>query len=320
MQDPRHAAALLSPAVPVTAPSPLRVLSIGEAMVELSPVDEGGLWRLGFAGDTLNTAWYLRRLLPPDQPVGYLTRLGRSRFSDALAAFIAQAGLVTDRITRDPDREVGLYAIHLDGGERSFSYWRDNSAARRLADDAGALAASLSGADWLYLSGITLAILPPAGRDTLLAALAAARTAGAQVALDPNLRPRLWADAATMRACVTRAAGLSDLVLPSLDDETAHFGDTGAEATVERYLGAGAGSVVVKAGGGPIRFGGAGGSGLVDDLAPEVPVDTTAAGDSFNAGFLAAWLGGQDSADAVRAGHAVSRQVIRRRGALVELA
>ncbi|WP_240602854.1 PfkB family carbohydrate kinase, partial [Paracoccus endophyticus] len=129
----------------MTAPSPLRVLSIGEAMVELSPADEGGLWRLGFAGDTLNTAWYLRRLLPPDQPVGYLTRLGRSRFSDALAAFIAQAGLVTDRITRDADREVGLYAIHLDGGERSFSYWRDNSAARRLADDAGALAASLSG-------------------------------------------------------------------------------------------------------------------------------------------------------------------------------
>jgi 2-dehydro-3-deoxygluconokinase len=66
-----------------------------------------------------------------------------------------------------------------------------------------------------------------------------------------------------------------------------------------------------------MQFGGAGGTGHLSDLTPDTPVDTTAAGDSFNAGYLAAMLQGAGCADAIRAGHALSRQVIRHRGALV---
>ncbi|WP_347137491.1 sugar kinase [Paracoccus sp. SSK6] len=295
----------------------MRILSMGEAMVELGQSDQPGLWRVGIAGDTLNTAWYLRRLLGGDWQVDYLSRVGQGAFSQQMVDFLTAEGIGTAHVGRDPDSEIGLYAISLKGGERSFAYWRDTSAARRLADDPAVLDAALDGAALAYFSGITVAILPPEGRANLLAALARAKAAGTRVVFDPNLRPRLWADAATMRQGISDAAGGADLVLPSFDDEATHFGDADPQATVTRYLALGAGQVVVKNGGGPIRFGGRDGTGTVTDLEPETPVDSTAAGDSFNAGYLAASLSGADCAAAIAAGHDLSRKVIRHRGALV---
>lgn len=295
----------------------MRILSMGEAMVELGQSDQPGLWRLGIAGDTLNTAWYLRRLLGADWQVDYLSRVGQGAFSQQMVDFLASEGICTAHVGRDPDREIGLYAISLKDGERSFAYWRDTSAAKRLADDPAVLDRALEGAALAYFSGITVAILPPEGRANLLAALARAKAAGTQVVFDPNLRPRLWADAATMRQGISDAAAGADLVLPSFDDEATHFGDPDPQATVARYLALGAGQAVVKNGGGPISFGGSDGFGTVTDLAPETPVDSTAAGDSFNAGYLAASLSGADCAASIAAGHDLSRKVIRHRGALV---
>lgn len=293
------------------------ILSIGEAMVELSPLGQGGLWRLGIAGDTLNTAWYLRRLLPTDWRVAYCSRVGLGEFSQQMVDFLAAEGIDATHVGRDPGREIAVYAISLKDGERSFSYWRDTSAAKGLADDPAALASALAGVGIAYFSGITLGILPPAGRATLIGALATARAAGTQVVFDPNLRPRLWPDATAMCREIQAAAAVADLVLPSFDDERSFFGDADPQATVARYLARGAGQVVVKAGGDAIRYGGREGAGLVEDLPREVPVDTTAAGDSFNAGYLAARLDGADIPAAIRRAHDLSRRVIRHRGALV---
>ncbi|TPE51061.1 sugar kinase [Amaricoccus solimangrovi] len=296
------------------------VLSIGEAMVELSAAGTGDLWRLGIAGDTLNTAWYLRRMLGADWRVGYLSRVGQGEFSRRMLDFLTAEGIGTEHVGRDPEREIGLYAISLRDGERSFSYWRDTSAAKRLADDPGALGRALHDCRVAYFSGITVAILSGEGRARLAEALVAARARGTRIVFDPNLRPRLWSSPGAMRAGIEAAAAAADLVLPSFDDEATHFGDADAGATIRRYLDLGAGQVVVKNGGGPMRFGGAEGWGALDDPRPERPVDTTAAGDSFNAGYLAAALAGADCAAAIRAGHALSRQVIRHPGALVPAA
>ncbi|MDB2552512.1 sugar kinase [Paracoccus sp. (in: a-proteobacteria)] len=293
------------------------ILSIGEAMLELSRSDTRELWRLGIAGDTLNTAWYLRRTLGTDWRVGYLSRVGTGEFSQKMVDFLDAEGIETAHVTRDADREIGLYAISLKDGERSFSYWRDNSAARHLADDPETLDTALAGCRIAYLSGITLAILSDAGRDRLLAALKRARASGCRIVFDPNLRPRLWTGAAAMRRWIEAAASGADLVLPSLEDEMTHFGDTDDKATLARYLDLGAGEVVIKNGGEPIRFGGAQGVGVVGDLERATPVDTTSAGDAFNAGYLAASLGGAGPEDAIRAGHALSRKVIAHPGALV---
>lgn len=293
------------------------ILSIGEAMVELSQAN-GDLWSLGIAGDTLNTAWYLRRCLGPGWRVGYFSRVGTGEFSRRMVDFVKSEGLEA-YISTDPDREIGLYAISLKDGERSFSYWRDNSAAKRLADDPAALAAALGECSLAYFSGITLAILPATGRTQLLDAIAQSKREGKRVVFDPNLRPRLWSDPDTMRHWIAAAAGLADIVLPSFDDEATHFGDADPAATCVRYLSCGAGTVIVKNGGGDVHFAGPDGRGVVDDLGRETPIDSTAAGDSFNAGYLAAILAGQTNAQAIRAAHALSRRVVMQKGALVPI-
>ncbi len=292
----------------------MRILSIGEVMVELSGAGDG-LWRMGFAGDTYNTAWHLAALRPGWR-VAYGTRLGPDPMSQAALSAMAEAGIATDWVQRDPARAIGLYLIALKDGERSFAYWRDTSAARLLADDADWLARATGWAEAVYVSGVTLAILTPAARARLIAALGRARAAGARVAFDPNLRPRLWESAEAMRTAVEAAAACADICLPSHDDERAAFGDASADATAARYAGLGVREVVVKNGEGPPAL-------RLDGVAlpapaprPVAPIDTTGAGDSFNAAYLAARLGGAAPGEALAAGQALSALVVRHPGAL----
>ncbi|MBM2577924.1 sugar kinase [Jannaschia sp. Os4] len=282
-------------------------------MVELSP-DGPGRLREGFAGDTFNTAWYLARL---DEPVGFVSAVGRDALSDDMLAFMAAAGVGTAHVLRRDDATVGLYRIALRDGERSFTYWRGQSAARRLADDPARLRVAFAGADVLYLSGITLGILAGAARAALLAEVARARAGGARVAFDPNLRPALWPSSDAMRAAVSEAAEVSDVVLPSHEDEATWFGDANPAATLARYRSLGAGEVVVKDGGAPV-LAYVDGADLTVPCPPAEVVDSTAAGDSFNAGYLAARRAGQGAAPAIRAGAALAARVIGAKGALVD--
>ncbi len=294
-----------------------RVVAIGEAMVEFAPSGVPDGYTMGFAGDTLNTAWYARRALPADWEVDYVSAVGTDAVSDRMLAFLNEAGIGTAHVARHADATVGLYMIALEKGERSFSYWRGQSAARRLAANPATLAAALRPATLIYLSGITLAILPDEDRARLLAALADAREAGSLIAFDPNLRPRLWPDTQVMCDVITEASAMVDIVLPSHEDEARWFGDASPAGTGRRYSRAGAALVVVKNGPGTILTIE---HGRVEEHAAEPVtevVDTTAAGDSFNAGFLAALLAGSPTEDAVRAGARLAAQVITRRGALV---
>ncbi|MBF9058056.1 sugar kinase [Rhodobacterales bacterium HKCCSP123] len=295
-----------------------RFVGIGECMVELAPV-EGGTYALGYAGDSFNTAWYLRRLCGPGPEVDYLSAVGDDRVSDAMLRFMEDAGIGTSLVRRAPGKTVGLYVVTLDAGERSFSYWRSASAARDLARDLHGLDAA--GPGWLlYLSGITMAILAPPMRDRLLRRLADCRRAGALVVFDPNIRPRLWEDVATMRGTIEAAAGTADLIFPSFDDESTTFGDAMPAATAARYLGLGARLCIVKNAGAAVHVAGEGVAPFdhpVESVAD--PVDTTAAGDAFNAGVLMGLRSGMVLRDCVALGAAVSRQVINGRGALVPL-
>lgn len=297
-----------------------RFVAIGECMIELSPGGAAGEWRQGIAGDTLNTAWYARAMLPADWSVDYVTRLGTDRFSDMIVTFLAENGLGTAHVQRDPVRQPGLYAISLTRGERSFTYWRDSSAARRLADDPDLLERALRGAALVFVSGITLAILAPEARETLLRCLGKARSDGAQIAFDPNIRPRLWESLESARDWILRCAELATIVLPSFDDEAATFGDADPAATVARYRGRGGADVVVKNAGGDVHWAQGHAAGVVTDLPRRTPRDTTGAGDSFNGACLAALLQGRDAVSAIAQGHALASEVILHQGALIGMA
>lgn len=295
-----------------------RIVSIGECMGELSETGSPGTLSMGFAGDTLNTAYYLRHSLGKDWQVDYVSAVGTDGLSDRMVDFLKSEGIGTEHVRRLADKTIGLYYITLKDGERSFTYWRNDSAAKRLASDPAALSRALEGADLAYWSGITLAILSNQDRLTLIEALGQFAGKGGTVVFDPNLRPRLWDNPETMRGWVHRAAAVSDLCLPSFEDEATWFGDADPAATAKRYQAEGARRVIVKNGSEDVTSAGSSGE-LSRFSVPSVEhvVDTTAAGDSFNAGYLASELKGASVQDAVTAGARLAGRVIGAQGALV---
>jgi len=292
-----------------------RVRAIGECMIELSDLG-GGKLSLAYGGDTLNTAVYLARL---GVGVDYATALGDDPWSEEMLAFWAREGVGTDLVQRLPGKLPGLYMIRLDpGGERSFHYWRSDSAARHMlkAGEPDRLAAALAKSRALYYSAITLSILDEESRERLFAIVERARAGGALIAFDSNYRPRGWPDAASARAAMDRAFRLADIALPSFDDEHALHGDATPEATIERLGGMGVAEVAVKLGADGALAPRAGALHRLPAVNVEA-VDTTAAGDSFNAAYLAARLSGAEPEAAARAGTRLAAAVVQHRGAII---
>lgn len=292
-------------------------MSIGECMIEMSGGDDRQ-YRMGFAGDTLNTAWYARALLPEDWSVDYVTALGDDIYSAQMRSFLDEHGIGTAHIQEIKGRRPGLYLIHQHEGDRHFTYWRGQSAAKLMADDPAALAAALDGAGIVYFSGISLAILAPRARGQLLKAIVKARNAGARVVFDPNVRPALWTTTEVMASCMTAAATIADVVMPTHADEAPVFGDTSPEATAERYLSIGVEEVVVKNGAEPALVATQTLRQSVPATKPAQVIDPTGAGDSFNGAYLAARIAGSDPVEAAKAAHRVAGIVIGHKGALVD--
>ena len=290
----------------------MKIAAIGEAMIELSMAgDSAGV---GVAGDTLNTAIYLKRNAPSFE-VDYITRLGTDAFSDRIIDTMRAEQIGTDGILRDPDGTPGLYAITTDdAGERSFTYWRDSAAARRtFVTDNGPDFSALSDYDVVYLSGITMAILSAPVRAALLGFLATFRQSGGRVCYDSNYRPRLWGDVQTARDANAAMWAMTDIAVPSIDDEQAMTGDS-ADDIAARFLRLGQTGALKRGPLGPLCL--QTGTSYAFPQASTV-VDTTAAGDSFNGGYLAASLAGAPQADALRAGHDLAMRVIGHKGAIL---
>lgn len=283
-----------------------RIACIGEAMIELSMT--GAQANVGVAGDTLNTAIYLRRSAPNVQ-VDYVTCLGTDPFSRQILDFIGEQDIGTQTIRMIEGASPGLYAIvTTPEGERSFTYWRSTSAARRLFEDGNF--DLLKGYDAIYLSGISVAILPDSVRHGLLDWV---KASGVRLIYDSNYRPALWENEAQARKVTTAYWAQADIALPSIDDEMALFGET--EQMVEARFLAGQASGALKRGAdGPLSLG--------SDVSQTYPpassvVDTTAAGDSFNGGYLGAILSGQSQKSALMAGHTLASNVVQHRGAIM---
>jgi 2-dehydro-3-deoxygluconokinase len=291
--------------------------AIGECMIELSGAN-GDQWRMGFAGDTLNTTWYVRALTNTDFAVDYVTAFGDDPFSVKQRKFLRDNGINIAHSPTIVGARPGIYAITLTGSERSFTYWRNDAAARHLADDPYALAKSLDGRQVIYFSGITMGILSPKSRQNVLNAVSNARRQGSLVVFDANYRPRLWENAETARQVLSNAFHVTDIALPTFPDENALFGDATLADTATRIAGYGVREVVVKDGTQPALV-------IAGGTSTEVPavranaVDTTGAGDSFNGGYIASRLAGLDPLAAAVNAHKVAARVVEFHGALAPM-
>ncbi len=209
------------------------LICVGECMLELSERPDGSIVR-AFGGDSLNTAVYARRR---GVPVSYVTALGDDPFSGEMVAAWADEGLTTSTVRRVAGRVPGLYWIKTDAaGERSFSYWRDAAPYRDLfrVQSAHAAFADLRRAKWLYLTGISLAVLDVESRLGVFEAMREVVEAGGQVAFDINYRPQLWEDVAEAASTLQIALAWSTIALPGLEDMRTVFGATSAQAALRQ--------------------------------------------------------------------------------------
>ena len=293
------------------------LLSIGEAMAEIRSgrTDD---FSLGFAGDTYNTAVYASRTIGQRGLVSYITRVGVDPLSMSFCNAAHREGIAIDGIANDPNHNIGIYSVSTDdSGERSFHYWRANSAARRMfASDETTPEPPATRV--IYLSGITMAILTPDARTRLIDTLTSKRAQdGAKIAFDSNYRPALWDDPATARAVMDRMWDITDIALPSIDDEMALTGEDNEEAVVSRFSAGTWEGVAIKRGSrGPISPNLAAADHPAFEPAAKV-VDTTAAGDSFNGAYLAAYLSGAGEVERLQSGHRLASKVVGFPGAII---
>jgi len=294
-----------------------RIALIGECMIELQHRADGSLHQ-SFGGDTLNTAVYLRRELGETGSVDYVTALGDDSFSDAMCKQWKDEGLGLGRVQRLPGRLPGLYCIQTDAnGERKFLYWRNEAAVRDCFTTPAAepILAALPDYDVVYFSGITLAVLGDIGRERLLQTLVETRRRGGKVVFDNNYRPRLWAGIDAARTAYHRVLAEVDIALLTEDDERALFGYADSEQVFAAYPGID--EVVLKRGADDCLICWAGERFAVPAVKVEKVVDTTAAGDSFSAAYLASRLKGSSPEQAALAGHRLASRVIQVPGALI---
>lgn len=296
----------------------MKIAAIGECMVEFAPNGHKA-WKMGFAGDTFNTLWTLRGLLPDDALIDYVSAFGDDEFSRQQLAFFSSHEIGTADSPHFQGGRPGLYAVTLIGAERSFTYWRNDSVARRLADSPDSLSRSLNGCDLIYFSGISLAILSEKARQTLLTAIHIARQDGSCVAFDPNYRQRLWSEPAIAAQVITEAETLSDIVLPTFDDEHQLFGDVNQQATVHRLRALKARECIVKNGSKPALLSAAGKICEIPANSSAIAVDTSGAGDAFNGAYLAARLKDIEPVAAVEFAHRIASLTIGVHGALTPM-
>lgn len=298
-----------------------RIALFGECMIELRGQMFGTMQQT-FGGDTLNTAVYLARLgADAGIQVAYATQLGTDAFSDAMVAAWEEEGIDTCMVRRVEGKMPGLYTIQVDDkGERTFYYWRDMSAAKDFfvgQDQGSLLEQHIDELDVLYYSGISLAVLPDSGRETLFRLSERLRARGGKVFFDNNYRPRVWRGDPRTTEWYDRAFANADLALITLEDNAALYG-LDEESALSHAYSLAPDEVVVKRGADPtlIRI-----RGMEPIMVPTFRVskvvDTTGAGDSFAGGYLAARLSGQAPEVAARYGNKLASIVVQYPGAII---
>lgn len=307
----------------MNASSKKKIALIGECMIQLQ-LDANKQIQKSFAGDTLNTAVYLARLEHiHNTEVHYVTALGTDDFSEEMVQQWQAEGIHCDAVRRLEGELPGMYYINVDEhGERSFLYWRSEAAAKKLlADSTQPALTSLAEYDVIYLSGISLAILPAEDRAKLVNLLSDARAQGSKVCFDNNFRPRLWQSKEEAQQWYKEVLSITDTAILTYDDEQDLWGDTSTDQTQARCKECGIKEIVIKRGSEPclIESDAFNGEVAAQKVAKEKVIDTTAAGDSFSAGFLAGAL--TESAkpnQSAAIGHLVAGTVIQHLGGVID--
>lgn len=294
-----------------------KVAVIGECMVELYQTKKS-LYKQTFGGDTFNCSVYLKRVFEKAD-VEYVTVLGEDELSKEMMKFIHKQNIKTSYIDLLKDKNPGLYIINTKNGERSFSYWRGEAAAKQLflTSSLNKMSEDFLDFDLIYFSAITLAIMSEEGRNTMFRVLKKARAAGVKVAFDSNYRPRLYKNSDEARKIYEQAIHYCDIFLPSIDDEKELWGELDSHSIIQKAKKAGCSEIVIKCGKEDIVYYHEDDTKTIKTKQLKKIVDSTSAGDSFNGAYLASRLKGKTIEQSIKKAKKLAAQVIMHQGAIM---
>ena len=297
------------------------LLAIGECMLELSgEMQLGSQAKLNFGGDVLNTALYYARL---GGDVSFLTAMGDDDFSKQIIAVWDSESIDTSTVLKLKYRLPGLYAIQTDSlGERSFHYWREQAPIKELfnhlhQDD---LANFTNDYQYLYFSGISISRWDSNQLKIFAAWLEQFKNSSIdkQIVFDLNYRPKCWNNTEQAKDYLNVILPFVTTVITTFDDEGMLFEDTCYKQTINRYSKYSIDTIIVKYGSEPTVISNNSNITKVAPIKIAKPLDTTAAGDSFNAAFLAGIDNGLDIQSAVKLAQEFAAEIIQHRGAIVD--
>ena len=295
--------------------------AIGECMLELSHQGQQS-FHMDVAGDTYNVCVYLARASDLTQiDVQYITAIGTDRYSQMMQSKWVKAGIKAQYTRHLSNRLPGLYIIELDDrGERYFTYYRDQSAARAFFQDLDidSFKRQLASLDYLFFSGISVAIFSDTDREILLDCIASARAAGCRICFDNNYRAQLWRCNNEARLWLDRAYQLTDIALPSYDDECELHGSLTQLDCAKRIHQLGVTEVVLKQSSQGYLLSTNEQQQWIAVTPVSHIVDTTGAGDSFDGTYIAGRITGLDPIAAAKQAQAVAAQVIQHKGAIIK--
>ncbi|MGR6831498.1 sugar kinase [Aliivibrio wodanis] len=292
---------------------------IGECMVELKEIN--GIVTQGFGGDTLNTAIYLSRSLESyNITVSYLTCVGKDNFTENMLDGWNKENINTDMVRVSTDKNNGIYSIKTDSeGERIFNYWRNDSAAKYwiTSENASQITIDLLTHQLVYLSGISLAILTSECRDALFSILENCKSKGIKIAFDNNYRPTLWNNQSEAQSTYKKILSLTDIAFLTFDDEQLLWGDDTAGQAIHRTIDLGVSEIIIKRGKDDCIVYSSDNTSFIPSVKVTNVIDTTAAGDSFSAGYLSKRVLGCSGSESAVAGHKLASTVIQYHGAII---
>ncbi|MCC2605169.1 sugar kinase [Planctobacterium marinum] len=272
---------------------------LGECMVELRATDDTTM-KQSFAGDIYNCAVYLKRTFNQIN-TGIVTAVGQDKLSDRMLQQFQQEQLDSSLVFKAKDKHPGIYLIETDSaGERSFSYWRKDSAARKVCDFLNdAELAQIAQSDMLFFSGIALGVIEEPSRELFWRKLEKLKAQGVTLVFDPNYRASMWQNPEEAAQSFHRAFQLADIAMPGVEDLEVLFQVNSAQQVMAFCQQYELKEIVVK--NGPQSVLTFDGESLLNHVITPVKnvVDTTSAGDAFDGVYLGSRLSGKSISEAV---------------------
>ncbi|AJI75529.1 pfkB carbohydrate kinase family protein [Francisella philomiragia subsp. philomiragia ATCC 25015] len=298
-----------------------KLLAIGECMLELSgQIQLGSQAKLNFGGDVLNTALYFARL---NGDVSFITALGNDNFSAQMISHWDTENINTSEVLKIKDRVPGLYAIQTDNqGERSFYYWREQAPIKDIFYHLSKenLDRYNKEYNYLYLSGISLSRWDNKQLEIFANWLKDFRNSGdgKEIIFDLNYRPKCWKSKEQTKGYLEKVLKHVTIVLTTFDDEEMLFDDVNYQKTLDRYNRFDIPIVIIKHGINPTVLQYQNTISLIEATKIVTPIDTTAAGDSFNAAFLAAFSNNLNLQTSIEFAQNFAAEIIQHQGAIID--